>query len=237
MNAYVAFSLFTFMIIVYWIISELFTILFRLTGLPDEKARFQVISLLTGSGFTTRESEMIVSSRMRRRLAAITMLFGYVFNITIVSALINLFMTLRFAQDEQRILSIFIPLVAIAMIFIIMRTQKIRSFTDRQLEKIAGRLINKGFKNSVMVLDYIGRGCIAQVRLKEIPAEYTEKPLKDMDLRSDKNILVMIVEHRGKAPEAASAETVFRIGDKLTVFGIYGEICKTFHANEHFEDI
>ncbi|MCR5806415.1 MAG: hypothetical protein K6G68_05190 [Oscillospiraceae bacterium] len=237
MNAYVSFSLFTFMIIVYWIISELFTILFRLTGLPDEKARFQVISLLTGSGFTTRESEMIVSSRMRRRLAAITMLFGYVFNITIVSALINLFMTLRFAQDEQRILSIFIPLVAIAMIFIIMRTQKIRSFTDRQLEKIAGRLINKGFKNSVMVLDYIGRGCIAQVRLKEIPAEYTEKPLKDMDLRSDKNILVMIVEHRGKVPEAASAETVFRIGDKLTVFGIYGEICKTFHANEHFEDI
>jgi Ca2+/Na+ antiporter len=63
------------------------------------------------------------------------MLFGYVFNITIVSALINLFMTLRFAQDEQRILSIFIPLVAIAMIFIIMRTQKIRSFTDRQLER------------------------------------------------------------------------------------------------------
>ena len=56
MNAYVSFSLFTFMIIVYWIISELFTILFRLTGLPDEKARFQVISLLTGSGFTTRES-------------------------------------------------------------------------------------------------------------------------------------------------------------------------------------
>ena len=70
---------------------------------------------------------------------------------------------------------------------------KVRAFTDRQLEKIAGRLINKGFKNSVMLLDTIGRSCIAQVRLKEIPDEYTNKALKDMDLRSDKNILVTLI--------------------------------------------
>ena len=237
MNAYVAFSLFAFMIIVYWVISELFTILFRLTGLPDEKARFQVISLLTGSGFTTRESEMIVSSRTRRRLAAVTMLFGYVFNITIVSALINVFLSLNLLMDDGRIFGIFIPIVTVAVIFILMRVSKVRAFTDRLLERIAGRFMSKGFKNYVTVLDYIGKGCIAQVRLKEIPPEYAEKPLKDMDLRTDKNILVMLVEHSGKLAEPASADTSFREGDKLTVFGIYGEICRTFHANEYFEDI
>ena len=36
---------------------------------PAEKARFQVISLLTGTGFTTRESEIVLSTRRRRRLA------------------------------------------------------------------------------------------------------------------------------------------------------------------------
>ena len=56
------------------------------TGLPDERARFQVMSLLTGCGFTTRESEAILSFRPRRRLALMTMIFGYAFNITIVSA-------------------------------------------------------------------------------------------------------------------------------------------------------
>ena len=56
MNIYMAFSLFSLIILIYWVITELFTIFFRFTGLPDEKARFQVISLLTGCGFTTRES-------------------------------------------------------------------------------------------------------------------------------------------------------------------------------------
>ena len=35
---------------------------------------------------------------------------------------------------------------------------------------------------------------------------------------------------------AAQADTIFEIGDKLTVFGDYKTICKTFHAREHFAD-
>ena len=71
MNIYLALLLFSFIILLYWVITELFTFFFRLTGLPVEKARFQVISLLTGTGFTTRESEMVLSSRRRRRLARV----------------------------------------------------------------------------------------------------------------------------------------------------------------------
>ena len=70
MNIYAALVLFSIIILVYWIITEWFTILFRFTGLPDEKARFQVISLLTGCGYTTRESEMFLSSRRWRRKSA-----------------------------------------------------------------------------------------------------------------------------------------------------------------------
>ena len=71
MNISLAFSLFLLIILLYFVMSEFFTALFRFTGLPNEKARFQVISLLTGCGYTTRESEMILSSRSRRRLAMI----------------------------------------------------------------------------------------------------------------------------------------------------------------------
>ena len=63
MNVYMALFLFSLIILIYWVITELFTILFRFTGLPDERARFQVISLLTGCGYTTRESEMFLSDR------------------------------------------------------------------------------------------------------------------------------------------------------------------------------
>ena len=118
MNLYMAISLFSLIILIYWIITELFTILFRFTGLPEEKARFQVISLITGCGFTTRESEMFLSNRRRRRLARITMLFGYVFNITIVSAFINVFLSLKLSQVEHYYLGILIPLAVVAIIFV-----------------------------------------------------------------------------------------------------------------------
>ena len=38
MNIYLALLLFSFIILLYWVITELFTFFFRLTGLPAEKA-------------------------------------------------------------------------------------------------------------------------------------------------------------------------------------------------------
>ena len=40
MNLTMALSLFSLIILTYWVITELFTILFRFTGLPDERERF-----------------------------------------------------------------------------------------------------------------------------------------------------------------------------------------------------
>ena len=130
MSIYTALLLFSFIILIYWIITELFTILFRFTGLPDERARFQVISLLTGCGYTTRESELFISNRSRRRLARITMLFGYVFNITIVSAFINVFLSLKLSQVEHYYAGALIPLAAITIIFIFMRFPHVKAWGD-----------------------------------------------------------------------------------------------------------
>ncbi len=236
MNIYMAFSLFSLIILLYWVITELFTIFFRFTGLPDEKARFQVISLLTGCGFTTRESEMILTSRPRRRLARITMLFGYVFNITIVSAFINLFLSLKISQAENFFLAVLIPLCVVAVIFIFIRVPAVRAWGDRQLQRLADRLIRGDAGNTVMPLDYIGQDSIALVTLNDIPAEYQDVPLSETGLRADTGILVMLVESDGKKAEPAVADTVFHVGDKLTVFGDYATICRAFHARERFTE-
>lgn len=236
MNIYMAFSLFSLIILIYWIITELFTIIFRFTGLPDEKARFQVISLLTGCGFTTRESEMILSSRSRRRLARITMLFGYVFNITIVTAFINVFLSLKLTQVENYLLAMPIPLIAIIVIFIFIRVPVIRAWGDGLLQRLAGRIVHSDAGNTVMPLDYIGEDSIALVTLRVIPEEYQDVPLAQTGLRADTGIMVMLIEPPGKKAEPAVAETVFHPGDKLTVFGDYATICHTFHARERFTE-
>ena len=237
MNIYTALILFSLIILIYWIITELFTILFRFTGLPDERARFQVISLLTGCGYTTRESELFLSTRPRRRLARITMLFGYVFNITIVSAFINVFLSLKLSQVEHYYVGILIPLGAVTIIFIFMRVPIVRAWGDHLLQKLADRLI--GFRetfNTVVLLDYIGSETIALVTLNNIPEEYRGVSLANTGLKTNTGILVMLVEKPKQKAVPAGADTVFEVGDKLTVFGNYTAICHAFHAKERFSD-
>jgi hypothetical protein len=237
MNVYLALLLFSFIILIYFVITELFTFFFRFTGLPAEKARFQVISLLTGTGFTTRESEMILSSRRRRRLARVTMLFGYVFNITIVSAFINVFLSMTGTQAETRFVGLLIPMGTIAPIFIFMRVPKIHAWFDSTLQHVADRAFDrKETFNAVMLIDNIHNESIAQVTLRHIPEAYQGMTLAETRLRAETGIMVMLVERRGAKPIPAQADTVFETGDKLTVFGDYQTICRTFHAREHFAD-
>ena len=237
MNAYMALILFSIIILVYWIITELFTILFRFTGLPEEKARFQVISLLTGCGYTTRESEMVLSNKPRRRLARYTMLFGYVFNITVVSAFINVFLSLKLTQAEHYYFGILIPLGAVSVIFVFMRVPSVHAWGDAFLQRVAGRIVRESESfNSILLLDYIGTGSIALLTINHIPEEFCGVPLAQMGLKAETGILVMLVEHRGQKAEPAGADTVFEVGDKITVFGDYATICKSFHARERFSD-
>ena len=236
MNIYLAFTLFALLILVYWIISELFAMLFRFTGLPDEKARFQVISLLTGCGFTTRESELIISTRSRRRLARVTMLFGYVFNITIVSAFINVFLSLKVSEVAADFLGFLIPILVVVGIFVFMRVPAVRAVGDRFFEKLAGRIVHQDSSNTIMRLDYIGQDSIAQVTMREVPESLKGKTLSQSGLRTEHNILVMFVEGtKGKAiPVTGDME--FWAGDKLTVFGDYKTISRVFEARERFSE-
>ena len=236
MNIYLAFSLFALVILGYWVISELFAMLFRFTGLPDEKARFQVISLLTGCGFTTHESELLLSTKSRRRLARITMLFGYVFNITIVSAFINVFFSLKVSELAADLVSSLIPLLVILFIVAFMRFPVIRAWGDRLIEKLAGRIVHRDNANTILLMDYIGQETIAQVTLREVPEDLQGKALSESGLKENHNILVMLVEPQGGKAQPANARTVFYPGDKLTVFGNYATISRVFRARERFSD-
>ena len=234
MNIYVAASLFGILVLLYWIISEAFTVFFRLIGLPDEKARFQVVSLLTGCGFTTRESEMILTTRSRRRLARVTMLFGYIFNVTIVSALVNIFVSLKANELGNTVLSMLIPLMMVALVLVLSKTKRAKQWIDHLVEQAAGRISGAEDVNSILLIDHIGGASIAQVTLKTIPEYLKDIPLAQTGLKQEWNILVLLVEQKGKKASAALARTVFQPGDRLTVFGDYYQICTAFEARERF---
>lgn len=232
MNIYSAFTLFLFIIIIYLVIAEVFTVLFRFAGLDEEKARFQVISLLTGSGFTTAESELVTASRQRRRLARITMMFGYVFNITFVSAFVNIFLSFKQREVRNFLLDFAIPIAGVIGLTVILRIPKIRTTLDQIVKNIINRFMgNRGF-NPLIVIDSLGDNAIVTVTLTHLPEELVGKKLKDNGLKTDHNIIVLLVESKDGKPEDAHADTVLVPGDKVTLYGDYQEICRTLDARE-----
>jgi hypothetical protein len=77
--------------IIITVVIEIYVILFRLTGLKSEVSRFQVISMMTGTGFTTRESELISGHPIRRKLATFLILFG-AFSLAVIISSISSFL-------------------------------------------------------------------------------------------------------------------------------------------------
>lgn len=80
MNIELALTLILGFVIIYVLLIRFYSTLLRLTGLTDSKAKFQAISLITNSGFTTNEAEIITTNKARRRIASAAMITGHIFS-------------------------------------------------------------------------------------------------------------------------------------------------------------
>ncbi|MGL5001125.1 MAG: TrkA C-terminal domain-containing protein [Cetobacterium sp.] len=227
-------AFFTLML-TYLLICEIFTILFRLTGLTEETARFQVISMLTTCGFTTSESELIISSRKRKKLAFITILFGYIFSVTIVSMIINFFMRLK---DENSFLMIVKIIIAIIFLIIIgyslFKVNFVKNNFDQFISKIGIKIMFKNQHNPIMVLGVFKSEVIAEVSITNIPEELMNKKLKNSYVRSNYNLQILTVIKENKNTEPVTGETILENGDKIIVFGNLKNIKKLFIKEKQF---
>ena len=118
MNILAAFIVFDILIIVYELLIQIFSALYELSGLTKEQARFQVTSLLTGTGFTTSESEKMLETKKRRRVTRDIMIVSYIFNISIISTLITLLTSTQEASFYDMIIGFIVSILIIALLFI-----------------------------------------------------------------------------------------------------------------------
>ncbi len=68
--------LFIVVLVVSFTIVRIGAIAFQLTGLEWSLAKFQALSCFTGTGFTTKEAELITGNTQRRRIASVLMVLG-----------------------------------------------------------------------------------------------------------------------------------------------------------------
>ncbi|MFC0187773.1 TrkA C-terminal domain-containing protein [Fictibacillus aquaticus] len=203
---------------------EINVILFRLTDLEKEVSRFQVISMLTGTGFTTGESELILGHPVRRRLSMFLILFGAFSLAVIISSISNIL------ADEFRSME----LVFIAAgLFIIILALKIP-----QVAKSLGKTFNKQMEEKFELIDLP----IRDVLLKEENDHLTEIYIHKESPFIDKNIceieeegthlIILFVTRGDLIIKEKKSETKLQEGDKLLVFGDRELIKKKFEEKE-----
>ncbi|NQU38398.1 MAG: TrkA C-terminal domain-containing protein [Lentisphaerae bacterium] len=72
-----------------FIVVRIGAIAFQLTGLEWSLAKFQALSCFSGTGFTTREAELIVGHPKRRKIASILMVLGNAGLVMLISTFAN----------------------------------------------------------------------------------------------------------------------------------------------------
>ncbi|MHC4477539.1 MAG: cation:proton antiporter regulatory subunit [Planctomycetota bacterium] len=78
--------LFIVVLVASFIIVRMGAIAFQLTGLEWSLAKFQALSCFSGTGFTTKEAELITGNPQRRRIATILIILGNAGLVTMIAS-------------------------------------------------------------------------------------------------------------------------------------------------------
>ena len=185
-------------IVLYFSLIEFFSALFRITGLTREKARFQVISMITCVGFTTGEAEVITLNRRRRRLAVICMICGNLFNVLIISLIINLISNINPEKVDFNSLNWIVVIVgSLLLILIICKLPFVSRFLEKLLEKIGRRIIARHDNDNVLtILDSYDSDAIVEIYINKMPEILENKTLMESNFKAQYNINIMMLNFR-----------------------------------------
>ncbi len=224
MNITAAIMLFSLFALIYNLIIEIFTILLRLTGLTYEKAHFQVISMLTSCGFTTQDSEAITSSKVRRRIAKLTIIFGYLFTVIIMSCVVNIFLSLSNSEIQDMWGAVIVGVISISLLLIFNRSRFVRKFIDKKIETIGKKIMFGKNVNQIVLIDIYEENVMAEISLAKLPEGLVDVKLKDSRLKEDYKIQLIILKRKGVSKSILNGEEILEQDDIIVVFGNYTNI-------------
>jgi hypothetical protein len=213
------------------IVIEINTILFTFTGLKKNIARFQVISMLTGTGFTTGESELIIDHPIRRRLGAFLILFGAFSLAVIISAISSIL------SDEFFTMKIGYVAGTLVLFLFVLKVGKVKN----KLTVLFEHELERNFDLQDMT--------IKDVFLTEENDYLVEVPLHSSStmiggklidkLNSEEDINVLSIKRGEIVIRKERLNTELQAGDFILMFGDKEVIRRIFKAElkEHEEEI
>ena len=212
-------------LIVWLFIFWLGAIAFEITGLERSKARFQSLSALSGTGFTTSEAESIVNHPRRRRIATWLIFIG---NTGIIVFILILILYLRNGLITPTMPHIIIVLLPLLILILSMRFGIVN-----KLSSIIVRSFRKKEVTSRLVLEELllktGEYGIARLSVKWRENMPNFK-LKDYNIPG-KEISILAIERNDNILPFPGENELLLEGDRLLCYGKLTELpVSDFHT-------
>lgn len=210
------------------IVNRVGTIALTATGISAEVAHFQARSALTGVGFTTGESDLIVNHPVRRRIVLSLMLFGNAGLVTIIGTLV-----VGLAGTGQTT-DVLLRVAALGGgLLIILLAGRIR-FVDRLLSKAISAALRRfttlDVRDYVQLLDLASNYAVAEVGV-ESDSWVADHRLAELHL-PDEGVLVLGIRRAdGDFVGAPRGDTEIHEHDTLIVYG-YADVLEDLGARK-----
>ncbi|MEA1996290.1 MAG: TrkA C-terminal domain-containing protein [Gemmatimonadota bacterium] len=198
----------------YLIVCRVGAVLLTMTGLDQPTAQFQALSALTGTGFTTRASEMIVGHEVRRRIVMVLMLIGNLGMAGGIVALITIFRSYGAQLDVIRAVSL---AAVIFLIFWISGRKKMWRRLNNGLKIFLEQRPMFRESTAAELLSFHDDFSIVEIHVQASDFN-VNKALRDTDFRGRK-ILVLAIERNHKMIAMPEPEELIHAGDKLICYG------------------
>jgi len=193
-------------------------------------AKFQALSCFSGTGFTTKEAELITGNPQRRRIASVLIVLGHAGLVTLIATFAN---SLRphtiMPKFTIPVLHAIIPssllpwinLTVIAVsIYAIYKFFTHSKITKRLTEVLKTRIIKREIIKPVSFEELVvatgGYGVSSIEVCKDSPV--LGKTIREADLRS-LDITILAIERENQTIPNPHADTKIVLGDKLICFG------------------
>ena len=190
------------------------SIALMMTGMAENKAKFQALSAFTGTGFTTKEAEFVVNNPLRRRIISWLMILG---NVGIVTVIVTATSSLVVSEGYKVTFNLLILFVGIYIIYKIATHSK---FIRRWETFIENKLIKSpAFEEGITedLLHFIeGYGLVRVIITEDSPL--VGSSLSECKL-PEKELLVLGIErYKNWIPIPKAKETILK-GDRVVVYG------------------
>lgn len=198
------------------VVTRIATIALTLTGMSREAARFQARSALTGAGFTTSESESVVTHPVRRRIVMMLMLVGSAGIVSVIAGVMLSFVRTTSTADAVRNLLLLVG--GVGGLLALMRLRPVDRAVSRVIRRGLTRWTDLEVRDYAALLEIHGGYSVSELHVDDTDW-LAGRTFSELRL-NDEGVLVLGVQRRdGTYIGAPTGRTRVQPGDVPVVYG------------------